>query len=756
MHPLYDVLGKEVKMGPVDLPPEAREAVNVLKGKVQSAPVLVFPDFDKPFLLEMDASKEGLGVVLSRKQSDGCYHPVAFGSHSLTPSEKNYHSSKLEFLVLKWSVMEHFKEYLMYSPFVVRTDNNPLSYVLMMPSLDATGHRWVGALASSQFELEYQKGADNGAADASSRVPISHSWQIVQSLLEGVIIGAANRGEAKANEELLEEHEHLSWEAKVQVVKLGPMHIVDWEKAQEADAAPAGCHKWPHLRKDTLPPQQETLLKECLGMEAKTEQGKMFFCIRNSLILNKGLMYVNMTPKGETEGVLAFVVPMGQCCLALNGVHCDAGHQGQQRTLALTQERFWWPMMAEDCRAIVRGCLRCQAFEGEVPRAPLCPIWVYASLELVHLDYISIEFTMELNKPPVVKNVLVMTNHFTRYALAVVMKDQTTKTVVRVFYECFIAVFGVPAKLLSDRGVNFTSTLVEELCAAFSIQKCRTTAYHTQCNRWVERFHQTLFRMIGKLSRDKKAQWEQHLPELLQAYNSTRSAVTGYSPHYLMFGRHPHLPVDYYFPTVSAFECCRHVPAYVTEVRRCFKEAYAEAHLQTNCEAKKQKWYYDRATSTTQLVPGDVVLMKNDMYQGKWKVKDGWSETEYVLVCQVTDGVPAYEVKDEAGNVKTIHHNWPFLVAAPMGAVMPFGAGTLISEENVQSTHVEHTSLGVENDSPEGSVDGADTLSPTSRVPLGWVGGVLRPLPSVAPRPTMWRGLGAGDGVWSQSDEEVH
>ena len=70
-HPLYDVLGKEVKMGPVDLPPEAREAMNILKGKVQSAPVLVFPDFNKPFLLETDASKEGLGVVLSQKQSDG-------------------------------------------------------------------------------------------------------------------------------------------------------------------------------------------------------------------------------------------------------------------------------------------------------------------------------------------------------------------------------------------------------------------------------------------------------------------------------------------------------------------------------------------------------------------------------------------------------------------------------------------------------------------------------------------------------------
>ena len=130
-------------------------------------------------------------------------------------------------------------------------DNNLLTYMLMMPNLDATGHRWVSALASFQFKLEYQKGADNGAADALSQVPISHSWETVQSLLEEAIAGAANRGEAKASEEPLEEHECLSQEARVQAAKLAPMHIVDWEEAQEAAAALAACHKWLYLRKDT-------------------------------------------------------------------------------------------------------------------------------------------------------------------------------------------------------------------------------------------------------------------------------------------------------------------------------------------------------------------------------------------------------------------------------------------------------------------------------------------------------------------------
>ena len=90
--PIYNVLGKEVRMGPVQLPPKPQEAARILKDKIQSTPVLVFPDFDKPFLLETDTSKEGLGVVLSQKQDDRRYHPITFDSHSLTPVEKNYHS----------------------------------------------------------------------------------------------------------------------------------------------------------------------------------------------------------------------------------------------------------------------------------------------------------------------------------------------------------------------------------------------------------------------------------------------------------------------------------------------------------------------------------------------------------------------------------------------------------------------------------------------------------------------------------------
>ena len=302
---------------------------------------------------------------------------------------------------------------------------------------------------------------------------------------------------------------------------------------------------------------------------------------------------------------------------------------------------------------MIRGCQHCHAFEGAIPKALLCPIRAYAPLELVHMDFMSIEMDMEFNKPPGVKNVLVITDHFMQYAMAFVTKDQTAKTAARVLYEWFIAIFRVPAKLLSDRGANFTSRLVEELCSMFGIQKCRTTSYHAQCNAQVERFHQTFFRMLGKLTKDKKAQWEKHLLEVLQAYNSTRSAVTGYSLHYLMFGRHLWLPINFYFPTWGAFEHSHHVPEYVDEIRRHFKEAYTEAHVQTNLEADQQKQNYDRATSTAQLVPGDAILLKQDTFQGK--MKDRWGDEEYEVVCQVTPDMSAYKLRDRSRNARVVH-----------------------------------------------------------------------------------------------------
>ena len=172
---------------------------------------------------------------------------------------------------------------------------------------------------------------------------------MVQSLLEGTILGATDRGEAEAREKLLCEHMCLENEVHVQATKLEPMHIVDWGKAQEAGAVLATCRKGLRTCKDAPFPRRDALLKKYLGDSVDTEEGCALFHSYHSLVLSKGLLYDRMMLKGEAKGILTSVVPSGKHHASLNGVHHDAGHQGQQRTLALAQEWFWWPMIVDDC-----------------------------------------------------------------------------------------------------------------------------------------------------------------------------------------------------------------------------------------------------------------------------------------------------------------------------------------------------------------------------------------------------------------------
>ena len=181
--PLNHLISDEnskLKNQPVKMTPKVMKAFHLLKMKCMMAPVLAFADFKQLFRLKTDASKDGLGAVLSQKQSDGKYHPVAYASRSLKGSEEKYHSLKLEFLALKWPSWTN----LQYQPFNLKTDNNPLTYVMSSPNLDATGHRWVVTLANFNMSLEYQKGSDNKVTDCLSRVTKRLDKDSVKELMQ--------------------------------------------------------------------------------------------------------------------------------------------------------------------------------------------------------------------------------------------------------------------------------------------------------------------------------------------------------------------------------------------------------------------------------------------------------------------------------------------------------------------------------------------------------------------------------------------
>ena len=156
-------------------------------------------------------------------------------------------------------------------------------------------------------------------------------------------------------------------------------------------------------------------------------------------------------------------------------------------------------------------------------------------LDLLHVDFTSIETTLELKQSPKVANILVFQDHFMKHVLAYVTPNQTAKTIAKSLYQGYILIFRALARLLSDRGANFMSSVIDKMCKILSVKKLQTMPYHPQTNGLVERSHQTMMKMIGRLGEAKKADWPGHLAEIVHAYNATCSTMTGYIPHYLMF-----------------------------------------------------------------------------------------------------------------------------------------------------------------------------------------------------------------------------
>ena len=322
-------------------------------------------------------------------------------------------------------------------------------------------------------------------------------------------------------------------------------------------------------------------LHKVLDKEATTAYVKA----KEQLLIKNGLLYHKTQQGLANEIVFQFVVPQRHQSAALDGCHQEAAHQGQRRSTTLMQECFWWLSMTRDLRNHIKKCGHCRKYKAAPPIVPMKPLTCSGPGELLHVDFTSIEETVPLKEEPVIQNVLVLQDHFSKYVVAYVVKDQTACTATETLRNGYFGLFSAPAYLVSDQGKAFTGHIITHLCDLYGVQKLTTSPYHAQTNGQVEHMNQTIIHMIGKLEEDKKACWSEHLLELLLAYNATRSTVTRYSPYYLLFGRRSRIAVDYLFPTLrdSAHQTKMEVSVVVMQKR--LKEAFAIARHLTSEEA---------------------------------------------------------------------------------------------------------------------------------------------------------------------------
>ena len=268
-----------------------------------------------------------------------------------------------------------------------------------------------------------------------------------------------------------------------------------------------------------------------------------------------------------------------------------------------------------------------------------------------------------------------ITDNFTNYTQVFPTRNQLAKTTAMVLFEQFIVHYGFPARLHSDQGRHFESSVIRELCSLAGVQKSRTTPYHAMGNGMVERFKQTLLNMLGTLQDSQKHDWKSYVARLVHFYNATKHDSTGYSSFFLMFGSHPRLAVDACLGLQNPTEPISSREHYASKLKKMFDFAYKVAAREAQKSADRNKANYDLKVRETTRDVGDHVLIRNVGLREKNKLTDKWDKDSYVVIDIPERNVPVYKVQRESGNptVKTLHRNMmlPFSAIPGVSEIRP-------------------------------------------------------------------------------------
>ena len=645
--------GQLPSSSPVSWTDTHHQVLSHLVDQLSTPPILGYPDLNEPFILHTDASQAGLGAVLYQR-SQGMLKVIAYGSRTLTPPEKNYHlhSGKLEFLALKWAICERFRDYLFHAPsFVVYTDNNPLTYILTTAKLNAVGQRWVAELADFNFTIKYRPGKSNADADGLSRMPVdfeNYMNHCTQSVCQEEV-HATKQGVLVHQEEsnpLLNsvsfntlQTEQLEVENLLNTVQ--PFEREEIKTAQQQD--PVISKIYDHKVRNKRPTAQE-LKHECPEFKALVrEWGKL-------KIRADGTMHRESPTRSQ------LVLPDVYRPLVLKELHKDMGHPGPERTLNLIRDRFFWPKMHRDIEHFVTNV--CECLKKRKPNrrtlAPMMSIETTHPFQLVSVDFLHLEECRGGYE-----YILVVMDHYTRFAQAYATTNKSAKTVAEKLFNDFCLKFGFPERLHHDLGREFENKLLQRLKTLSGVQGSHTSPYHPQGNGQTERFNRTLLSMLRTLTEEQKSDWKNHLPKVIHAYNCTANEATGYSPFFLLFGRPPRLPVDLLFGLESQ-DCSGSYENYVEKWGERMAEAYEIASRNASKSADRGKRQYDKRVYGPTLQVGSRVLVRNVVERGgPGKIRSYWEDNIYVIKSQKGDNSPVFEVEPERGGGRTriLHRN---------------------------------------------------------------------------------------------------
>jgi RNase H-like domain found in reverse transcriptase/Reverse transcriptase (RNA-dependent DNA polymerase)/Integrase zinc binding domain/Chromo (CHRromatin Organisation MOdifier) domain len=552
--PLFDLTGKaDFKWGE-----DQEAAFTELRRRVTSAPILAFPNENKPFRIEADSSDVATGAILSQQSdSDGKWHPVAFYSKSLSAVERNYDIYDKEMLAVIRAMEEwrHFLEGAKHT-FEVWTDHKNLQYFRSAQKLNRRQARWSLYLSRFDYTLHHRPGRTMGKPDALSRrsdhgngsgdnadITLLRPELFVIRTLEGLTIEGENRNIAK---EIRTRNRRMMWEDSVAIMVQG--------------------------------------LKDSKSNSARSAEWKL----QDGLIFYRDRIYV----PNDSE--------LRRKIVAQHHDSKVAGHPGRWKTLELVSRSYWWPRMSKFIGTYCSTCDLCIRTKPQrkAPAGELIPL----PIPLTRWDTISVDFIVELPESSGFDAIMVVVDSVSKRAHFI--PTHTTISALgsaSAFLHHVWKLHGLPCNVVSDRGPQFVAEFMREVYRLLDVKMCNSTAYHPQTDGQTERVNQELEQFLRVFVNERQNNWYDLLPMAEFQYNNHCHSATQSTPFMLDTGRDPRMGFEPH--PRSRLEAANE---FVNRMKSASEEARSALAKAKDDMAK----YYNRhRTSVPEFLPGDKVFL---------------------------------------------------------------------------------------------------------------------------------------------------
>lgn len=669
--PLNNLLRKNV---PYIWTAECVQSFEILKNALVSPPILQYPDFSNKneFILQTDASNISVGAVLCNKNM----RPVAYSSRPLNKAEKNYPTIQKELVAIVWGV-KYFRPYLFGKKFTIMTDHKPLLYLFGMKDPSSRLLKFRLALEEYDFNITYIKGKDNVVADALSRITITSdelkeiNEKSMIVMTRGQKLREQERIEREKNKELVipskATDERCDQPRIVEILRI-PNSSVEMTFVKGNEIKQLKKHK--DIIEDEcfmfVPSKHiiyinhdyhsqftraEFVKKLCdFCKSIKVNEICLIKKEENALFIKQLLNEVNTSTKYEGPIIhilrgIKRVEMQDEKEFILNDYHLlpTAGHAGVRRMINNIRRSFYWPELERDVRQFIQKCEKCQKMKyGRNTIQPMVVTTTATSaFEKIFLDIVGpLDKDLEGNS-----YILSIQCDLSKFVEVYPLPNKESKTVARALVNNFILRFGIPNTILTDRGTEFMSSTMTEVCKLLGIEKLNSTSYHHQTIGSLENSHKHLGAYLRTQCDKYPEAWSHWLPYWSFTYNNTVHTITKYTPHELVFGKPSNIPCR-----VSAtVEPLYNPNDYCLELKYRLQLACKDARENVIKNKQLKKCSYDKKIYPVMYKNGDKLLIRNE----NASKLDQLFEGPYTVIEDLEPNVKI----DKNGKIDVVHKN---------------------------------------------------------------------------------------------------